>query len=111
MNIGALDTRARIERKNVTQDATYGTEVVTWTSVAEVWCSIKDALPANAETIEHGMALAKHSATIRMRYRSDIDTTMRIVVERDTPVTYQIVAGPKELGRRDGIEIMVEIHS
>jgi head-tail adaptor len=40
-----------------------------------------------------------------MRWRSDITSTMRLQIDGRT---LQIIAGPAELGRRDGIELVAE---
>jgi hypothetical protein len=45
---------------------------------------------------------------MRMRYRSDVTTDMRVVLFRPTEQTWQIIGGPAEIGVRDGIELMIE---
>jgi SPP1 family predicted phage head-tail adaptor len=105
VNIGKLNTRARIERKSVTQDATYGTETVTWALLATVWCEKQDVLPSKSEAVKNGIAVALNQSRIRLRYRSDLDSTMRLVIGG---VAHQIIAGPAVIGNKDGIELMVE---
>jgi head-tail adaptor len=43
-----------------------------------------------------------------MRYRTDIDSAMRIVIDRPGRTVYQVVGGPAVLGNKDGIELFVE---
>ena len=112
MEIGTLNRRALIERKRITQDATYGTEVVTWTTVATVWCEVQDVLPARAfEYNKAGMGVSVNLSRVRMRYRTDVDSAMRLTIGRPTATVCQIVSGPAELGNRDGIELIVERYS
>ena len=111
MNAGALNTRCRIEQKSVTQDPTYGTELVTWALLATVWCSLQDELPSKSEAVKQGLALSTQRTRVRMRYRADIDSSMRLVINRPTETVYQIVAGPAVLGNKDALEMFVEKYS
>lgn len=108
MNIGALNFRGRIEYKVVTNDATYGTEVVTWTTLATRWCSLNDLLPRKGEAISSDLAINVNRARVRMRYCSDINSSMRFVFSRPTEKIYNIVSGPAEIGNKDGVEFIVE---
>jgi SPP1 family predicted phage head-tail adaptor len=108
MDVGPLDHRVRIEAKSVTQDPDYGTEVVTWAHLATVWANVQDALPSRSESVTQGLEVAKNQTRVRLRYRSDIDSSMRMVIWRPGPITYQIIGGPAVIGNKDGIEIMVE---
>ena len=111
MIAGHLNTRVRIEQKSITQDAVYGTELVTWTTVATVWAAVQDELPSKSEAVKQGLAVASQRARIRMRYRTGIDSSMRIVIIRATESTWQIVGGPAILGNKDGLELVVEKYS
>jgi head-tail adaptor len=120
MRAGELDRQVTVQRKSVTIDTTYGTEVVTWIplsllpgspEVAErFWAQVLDVLPSKAETVLRAdLAIARNPVRVRMRWRDDIDSSMRIVVHDDTDRTLQIIAGPAALGgRKDGIELMCE---
>ena len=109
MNIGQLDHRVRIEKKFATQDPDFGTEVISWLPVATVWANVQDAIPSRAESVTQGVALiAKNQTRVRIRYRSDVDSSMRMVIYRPGPITYQIIAGPAEIGRKEYVEFMVE---
>jgi len=111
MWLGILDRRVNIEQKSVTQDTTYGTEVVTWALLATVWASVQDSLPSKSESVLQVLAVARNQVRVRTRYRSDIDSSMRITIKGDTDRVLQIVGGPAELGRRDGLEMMCEVIS
>lgn len=111
MNAGALNTRCRIEQKSITQDPVYGTELVTWAVLATVWCAVQDELPSKSEAVKQGLTVATQRTRVRMRYRTDIDSSMRLVINRPAETVYQIVAGPAILGNKDGIELFVEKYS
>lgn len=111
MNIGPLNSRCRIEQKSSVPDPDYGTEVITWTLLAVVWCSIQDELPSKSEAVKQGLVTASSRARVRMRYRTDIDSSMRLVIHRPAETVYQIIGGPAILGNKDGIELFVEKYS
>ena len=119
---GTLDRVITIERKQVTQDADYGTEVITWVPLAvlpgspplaeQFHAEVQDALPSRSESVLQGLAVARNQTRIRIRWRNDIDSSMRITVHGDTDVIYQIVGGPAEIrGRRRMLEMMCEKYS
>ena len=101
------DTRVRIESKSVAQDPTYGTDVVTWVPVATVWAEVFDVLPARAqaEQVRSGVQVATLRSRLRMRYRTDIDASMRVLIGGEV---YQIVGGPAEIGRHEYMELLIE---
>jgi len=103
-----LDTRIRIERKSVTSDSFYGTETVNWVEFATVWAEVQDVLPSRAERLADSIVIANRPARIRMRHIAGVTPDMRVII--GTRVL-QIVSGPAELGRREGIELIVEQHS
>lgn len=103
-----LDTRIRIERKVVTPDPLYGTETVTWTEFATVWAEVQDVLPSRAERLADSIVIANRPARIRMRHLAGITADMRVII--GTRIL-QIVSGPADIGRREGIEIITEEHS
>jgi SPP1 family predicted phage head-tail adaptor len=116
MRAGALDHQITIKRKSVTNDTDYGTEIVDWVALAteRFWAEVQDVLPSRSEQVKQGLAIGRSLTRIRMRYRNDIDSTMRITVHGDTDVTYQIIAGPSVVtsaGRKTMIEMMCEIYT
>lgn len=107
MEAGKRDKRIRIDRKSVTQDSVYGTDIVQWAELAEVWAEWQDALPSRSEAVRSGLQVATNQSRVRTCFRDDVDSSMR-VVRVDTGLIYQIVGGPAELGRREGLELVVE---
>ncbi len=112
MRAGQLDRRISIERKTVTNEPDYGTEVVAWVVFASrIAAQVQDVLPSKSETAGQGIAMATQPARVRIRYLSGITSDMRVVVHGVTDRLMQITAGPAELGRREGIEFMVAQYS
>jgi head-tail adaptor len=114
-----------LERPPTTRDATYNTLTGDWTAVAyqpgspqvaQRWPAEKrDALPSRADAgdqaapIEIGRILSR----IRIRWRDDLDASMRVRVYQDSETVWQIIGGPAEvgLGRKRFIELLVEKYS
>lgn len=122
MQTGKLDTQITIERKTVTQDSVYGTDLIAWVPLfltdddppvpGRIWAEVEDALPSRAESVALGLPVAKNQTRIRFRFRDDIDESMRVIVHRDTDVTMQIVGGPAMVGgRKELTEIVCERYS
>ena len=122
MRAGRMDRQISIERKQVTLDPVYGTELIEWvplvaepgspTVAVRFWAEVQDALPSKAESVTSGLAVARNQTRIRMRWRSDIDSSMRVTVHGDTDVVMQIVGGPADIdGRKSQIEIVCEKYS
>ena len=114
MQPAKLDRQITIEKKSVTQDPTFGTEIVTWVPLVpapgdpKLWAEVQDVLPSRSESVTQGLAVARNQTRIRLIYRSDLDSSMRVTVHGDTDVVMQIVGGPAMLGRREMTEIVCE---
>lgn len=105
-----LDTRVRFEQKSVTQDSTYGTDVVTWVHLTTVWAEVKDVLPSRqqAEQTRAQLQVATQRSRVRMRYRTDVDSSMRCIIGG---LIHHIVSGPAEIGRHEWMELLIERYS
>lgn len=108
MNIGKLRDQVRIERRTSSQDATYGTQTVTWATLATVAAEVQDVLPSRGERQAAGLKMENRPARIRMRYRTDVTSDMRLVLVSRANRVLQIVSGPAQIGNREGIELMAE---
>ena len=91
-----------------TPDPEYGTEVLSWALVESAWAEVRDILPSKGESIAGGFDVGKRPARVRMRYRTDIDNTMRLVDPERNGRIMEIITLPAELGRREAIEFMVQ---
>ncbi len=109
---GSLDRRVRIEQP-VADNSFDGAGSGEWQAVATVAAGIVDALPGRGERLAEGINTTTRPARVRMRYRDDITAAMRLVeiVGGMDGRIMQIVTVPAELGRRDGLEMMVEDYS
>lgn len=102
-----LDTLVEIQRK------TRATGLMkagkgTWATIDTVWAGIQDALPSRGEKLAEGIAVSRRPARLRIWHRDDVTADMRF---KHGSRIMQIVAGPAVLGRRVGLEFMVEDYS
>lgn len=121
MRAGQLDRQITIERKQATVDPTYGTELITWvplvaqagspTVAQRFWAQVQDVLPSRSEVVTQGLAVARNQSRLRMRYRGDVTSDMRVTVHGATDVVMQIVGGPSVLGRNEWLEMVLERYS
>lgn len=91
-----------------------------WVEVATIWAHVQDILPSRAAVATEAIQITARPTRIRMHWRDDITSAMRIVLgslgQTDDPPSadrrvLKIIAGPAELGRRQGIELMAEDYS
>jgi SPP1 family predicted phage head-tail adaptor len=109
MESSKLDQRLTIEKPSVAQDASFGAESVTWSTLATVWGKVADVVNTRRggeETVEQNVRVRSSLTQITIRYRSDVTTDMRIQWTARGR-TLQIV-GMAELGRRDGLQLSCE---
>lgn len=111
------DQLVRVERP-VADEGFDGAGSGSWAPVGLEWVGIVDALPSRSERLAEGINFAARPARIRMRYRDGVTTAMRLVLLRWDGTVWvaadrimQIVSGPAVLGRREGLEFMVEDYS
>ena len=101
-------TRCRIEQPVITQDAVYGNQAVTWSTLTTTWCDILDELPSKDERLAQGLVIASVRCRIRLRYRTDITSAMRFVINRPTATTWNIIGGGAMVGDKDAVEFLIE---
>jgi SPP1 family predicted phage head-tail adaptor len=75
MNAGELDRRIDIDMKTIVQNS-YGEEVLTWATLCTVWASAN--IGVGKEFFAAKQIFAEATAVFRIRYRNDIDVSMRI---------------------------------
>ncbi len=114
-----MDRLILIEREVTTQDSVTGADIVDWEplsympgspAVAEkFWAEVQDVMPSRSESVKQGLALARNQSRVRMRWRDDVTSAMRVTVYGDSAVLYQIVGGPAEIsGRKRMLEMVIE---
>lgn len=74
---GQLRHRVELQKKIVAQAAGSGAEQVVWEKVADLWAKVE---PISARDFIQGQAVQSQISTrIIIRYRNDVDPTMRIL--------------------------------
>tara|TARA_R100001440_G_C2429925_1_gene104143 strand:+ start:73 stop:375 length:303 start_codon:yes stop_codon:yes gene_type:complete len=96
-----MDRRVVLEKYTVERDD-WNVPVKTWRTSATVWASKHDR--SSSEVLENKQTVNLNRTTFRIRYRSNADTTMRVLYDND----YYYVVGVKELGRKEGVELTTE---
>jgi SPP1 family predicted phage head-tail adaptor len=86
MYAGRLRHRVTIERRGTAVDA-IGQPVETWSPYATVWADVRHQ--QGLEAIHAGAPTSVARASIRIRYREDIDHSMRVSYKGKT---YNIIA-------------------
>jgi SPP1 family predicted phage head-tail adaptor len=102
-----LDRRITFQREVPSTDFD-GAGSSSWETVATVSANVQDVLPSRGERMAEVVNIASRPARVRIRYRSDITADMRILYDARV---MQIVSGPAELGRREGIELLATDYS
>src|SRR5688572_6642230 len=105
MKAGQRNRKVIIQQRTEVLDPVYGTPSYTWSAVATVWAEVQDMLPSRGERIAEGVSIARRPCRVRMLYRDDIDSTMRILYGDRT---LRIVSQPAEIGFREGLELVCE---
>lgn len=104
---GDLDRKIMLLKRTDVQEQAYGTVTSTWEPLTALPlpAQVRDYLPSRGERVAEGINIAARPARIRIRYREDVTSDMRVVFNGRN---LRIVAGPVELGRREGLEFVAE---
>jgi SPP1 family predicted phage head-tail adaptor len=109
MQIGKMDRYIRFEQKVVTQDADYGSEVVSWVPYKTCWASITDITSNRMQEYTLGdLRSINRPCKVVVRYDEGIDATMRIVCLDRNDRILEIVTKAGELGRREAMEFIAQ---
>lgn len=84
-----------------------------WRPFAEAWAAVQDLPSTRLDHVSGTLDIVRRPTRLRMRYRPDITPALRIVIDPGlaSQRTVEIVAGPIELGRREGLELLVQDYS
>lgn len=116
---GRMDRQITVMCKSDTKDTTYNTDTDEWEPLVPMvgsptvgvrfWAELQDVLPSRSESLKNAAVVSSNPTRLRMRWRNDIDSSMRVIVHGDSDVTCRIIAGPAEIqGRKRRIEMMIE---
>ena len=101
MRAGLLRHRVTIQEKGTVERNSYGEEVITWAEVDTVWGSVEPLL--GKEFLAAKREGAEVTTRIRIRYRSGITPTMRVVWGSHT---YDIESVVEVEGRGRELQLM-----
>lgn len=101
MKAGELNRRITIQEKTVTR-GTSGGEAFTWTDKVLLWAQANDE--GGKEVVENEALITVHLMDFVLRYRTDLDTEMRIIY--NTKI-YEILS-IDELGFKVGLKITTQ---
>ena len=79
---------------------TFGEDEESWVDLATVWAKVGTV--KGTEQFKSDQRLGIKDASFRIRYRDDVDITMRIFYNDD----YYEIKSINEIGRQEGLEIV-----
>lgn len=103
MKAGILNSRVALQIPATGTDE-IGQPVPGWADFATVWANVK--LKSGMETIKAGAVTSVVNASIRLRYRTDINAGMRVV---HNSVVYSILAVMPDVAGREFVDLAVEV--
>lgn len=103
MQAGKLNSRVTIQRPGTAQDGT-GQPIIAWVDVATVWAHIVHK--SGLEMIKADAPVSVVQASLRIRYRTDIDAGMRVV---HGATVYDIRAVLPDAARRDFTDLVCTV--
>ena len=75
-----LDRIVELQERRVTRD-NFGSEVVSWSEIDKVWANVKQTGTSEDFENDANRAVALRNATIRIRWRGDVQETSRVVYD------------------------------
>ena len=98
-----LDRIVELQERRVTRDD-FGSEVVSWSEIDKVWANVKQTGTSEDFENDANRAVALRNATIRIRWRGDVQETSRVVYD-GFPWD---IKGIAELGYRRELELICQ---
>lgn len=107
---GRRDTLITFQRRTRTQSQKNGSwSTDGWSDVErQEWAEVRDVLPSRSESLDDNISIERRPCRIRCLYRDDVTSDMRVTIGGRV---LEIVSGPVELGRRDGLEMICAEYS
>lgn len=103
MQAGRLNRRCVLQTPGTATDE-IGQPIPGWTDVATVWADIR--MRSGMESIKAGAPVSVVAASIRIRYRSDVNAGMRVV---HNLVAYEIKAKLPDVSGREFLDLVCEV--
>lgn len=98
---GTLNRRVTIEKRSIVDDP-LGGEIVTWALLATLWANFRNL--SGTETIKSDAEVGTTKASVRIRYREDIDQTCRLLHHG---LIYQIESVLPDQQGREYVDLVV----
>ena len=105
MQAGRLNRRCTLQAPGTTTDA-LGQPIPGWTDVATVWADIR--MKSGLEAIKADAVTSTVRASIRIRYRTGLDASMRVL---HGSTAYAIKAVLPDEARREHVDLVCEVVS
>jgi SPP1 family predicted phage head-tail adaptor len=103
MRPGLLNSRVVVQQQSTTQDA-LGQPVLSWSTFATLWADVRHT--SGIEAVKDSAIASVVRASIRVRYRGDLTTAMRVV---HGSTTYNIVAVLPDVGGKEYVDLACEV--
>lgn len=103
MRIGTLNRRVTLERPVEGRDPDTGAIARTWQAVEVVWASVR--MQTGAEALRASEVVSSAKASIRLRFREDVDATWRVVY---AGTKFNILAVQPDLVGRQYVDLACE---
>lgn len=104
MNSQQLNTRITLQRRTPGAADALGQPLPdAWEPVAQIWANVRNL--SGTEAIKAGAVTSAVTASIRIRYRTDLDAGMRVLVGA---AMYEIKALMADLQRREFVDLVCE---
>lgn len=103
MQAGSLNQRVTLERDEVATDD-WGGVIHAWVTHAELWANVRHL--SGSQSIRADSPVSEVRASIRVRYRTDLDASMRVLVGGKA---YTVEAVMPNLQSREHIDLVCKL--
>ena len=104
MQIGKLNTRIIIQHRTPGVDAIGQPIPGNWATLATVWANVRHV--SGAQAIKADAPVSTVKASIRIRWRTDLDASMRVLVGA---TVYEITAVLPEMAKREYVDCVAQV--
>lgn len=103
MRAGTLNSRVMVQRRGVAEDEWGQPLPEAWLDFRPLWANVKHQ--TGSQAIKAGAPVSIVQASIRIRYRTDIDSSMRVV---HGSTVYEIKAVLPDEVKREHVDLVCE---
>lgn len=105
MRAGSINCVVKLQALSSGEDA-IGGQSTSWSDVATIWADIRYL--SGLEAVKAGSEVSKASASARIRYRTDVKASMRLLHEGKA---YEIKAVLPDVGKKRHVDLLCEVVS